>query len=386
MSEREPCGTSSAIDAPHSVRRWVLVAGTGLLLGTPRKALQMARAVGRWLAHYQHGLVSGGWHGVDYAVTQAFVTELAKQKRPSDDHLIQVLPQHEPLHIQAGRVVRTPEGEREWLEPQKYADAVVLIGGLGGTYYTWLGALHDGLPRFPLGSTGGDARRAYQETLDLWALMPVPGLTRSEFESLGKPVPDAPSADALARHLVGELLVKSLAAADARSRGGGANLPSLFISYSRRDVHWVDRLRTLFAPLERRGVTATWADADLRAGGAWSPQINAAMQQASAALLLVTPALLASDYVRQVELPFLVARARAAQSTFHLFWVLLEPCDWGQQLPALAELQAIGDARHAVNRSASAADEQVRLIEVVKDISAALQSRSTTVPTPQSAT
>jgi hypothetical protein len=216
--------------------------------------------------------------------------------------------------------------------------------------------------------------------LDLWSLMPVPGLTRPEFESLGHPMPDASSADLLARRLVGELLVKSLAAADARSRGGGADLPSLFISYSRRDSHWVDRLRTLFSPLERRGVMSTWADADLRAGSAWIPQLQAVMQQASAALLLVTPALLASDYVRDVELPFLVARARAAQSNFQLFWVLLEPCDWAQTFPALAELQAIGNAKVAVNQSASAADEQVRLIEVVKGISAALQSAEAAKP------
>ena len=63
-------------------------------------------------------------------------------------------------------------------------------------------------------------------------------------------------------------------------------------------------------------------------------------------------------------------------------WVLLEPCNWGQQLPTLAKLQAIGDARRAVNQSASAADEQVRLIEVVKEVSAALQSRSDTDSTP----
>jgi len=386
MSDAQASGTSSVVDARHPGRRWVLVAGTGLLVGTPRRAMRMARAVGQWLARYRYGLVSGGWHGVDYAVTQAFVAELAAQGLAADDFLIQVLPHPQPVHIEAGRLVRTPPGEREWLEPQKYADAVVLIGGLGGTYYTWIGALHDGLPRFPLGGTGGDAGRAHRETLDLWSLVPVPGLTRSEFESLGRPVPDEASADAIAHQLVGELLVKSLAAADARARGGGADLPELFISYSRRDARWVDRLRTLFAPLERRGVLATWSDADLRAGSTWSPQIRAVMQRATAALLLVTPALLASRYVRQVELPFLEARARASGSTFHLFWVLLESCAWDRELPSLAELQAIGDPGRAVNQSANAADEQVRLIEVVKEISAALQARpaSGAAPPPSS--
>lgn len=385
MSDSKAPGASGVVEAPHPGRRWVLVAGTGLLVGTPRRAMRMARAVGRWLARYRYGLVSGGWHGVDYAVTHAFVAELAAQGQAADEYLIQVLPHQAPVQIEAGRLVRTPPGEREWLEPQKYADAVVLIGGLGGTYYTWIGALHDGLPRFPLGGTGGDAGRAHRETLDLWSLVPVPGLTRSEFESLGRPVPDEESADALARQLVGDFLVRSLAAADARSRGSGADLPSLFISYSRRDAGWVDRLRTLFAPLERRGVLATWSDADLRSGSAWSPQIQAVMERATAALLLVTPALLASQYVRRVELPFLEARARAPGSTFHLFWVLLESCAWDRELPALAELQAIGDAGRAVDQSENAADEQVRLIEVVKEISAALQPRPASEAPPPAA-
>lgn len=148
----------------------------------------------------------------------------------------------------------------------------------------------------------------------------------------------------------------------------------------------MDRLHTLFAPLERRGVLATGSDADLRAGSAWSQQINAVMERASAALLLVTPALLASDYVRQVELPFFEARVHAPQSTFRLFWVLLEPCNRDEQLPALAELQAIGDPRRAVNQSASAADEQVRLIDAVKQMSADLHSQSASESTPSPAT
>ena len=321
-------------------RRWVVVAGTGLQFGTPRKVVRAARALGTSLAQHRYGLVAGGWHGVDHVVTDAFLQSLAQQGLPADDHLIQVLTKDQELLIPGGRIVRTEAGAREWAEPQKYADAVVLIGGLGGTYYTWLGALHDGLPRFALGGTGGDARRAFQETVDLWELIPVPGLNLKEFEALGQPVQSDRDAEVLAGFLVGELLHKSLAAADARARGDSTGAPSIFISYSRRDAQWVDRLRILFRPMERRGAVSTWADADLAAGQAWEPQLLSSIANSQAALVLVTPALIKSEYVRRVELPALLARSREPASGFRLFWVLLEPCDWKAAMPELAEVQA----------------------------------------------
>jgi hypothetical protein len=328
--------------------------------------------VGSWLARHRFGLVAGGWHGVDYIATESFLHGVIEQGLPPKDHLIQVLTKDQELLIPGGRIVRTAEGAREWAEPQRYADAVVLIGGLGGTYYTWLGALHDGLPRFPLGGTGGDASRAFKETVDLWELMPVPGLTLSEFEALGQQVKSDTDAEALASTLIGRLLQKSLAAADARSRRDVTGAPSIFISYSRRDGQWVDRLRTLFRPIERRGMVSTWSDTDLEAGLAWEPQVLSRIAAAQAALLLVTPALLASDYIKRVELPALLSRAKAPATNFRLFWLLLEPCDWRSKLPELADVQAIGDLNRSVSESASSADEQVRLIQVVEAIGRAL--------------
>lgn len=353
-------------------QRWVVVAGTGLQFGTPRKVVRAARAVGSWLARHRFGLVAGGWHGVDYITTESFLHGVIEQGLPPKDHLIQVLTKDQELLIPGGRIVRTAVGAREWAEPQRYADAVVLIGGLGGTYYTWLGALHDGLPRFPLGGTGGDASRAFKETVELWELMPVPGLTLCEFEALGQQMKSDADADTMASNLIGHLLQKSLAAADARSRRDITGAPSIFISYSRRDGQWVDRLRTLFRPTERRGMVSTWSDADLEPGLAWEPQLLSSIAAAQAALLLVTPALLASDYVKRVELPALLSRARAPATNFRLFWLLLEPCDWRSKLPELADVQAIGDLNRSVSESASSADEQVRLIDVVEAIGRAL--------------
>lgn len=349
-----------------SLRRWILVAGTGLEAGVPDADVFAARAIGEELAKYRYGLISGAWHGVDYIVTEAFLNQLGRLPLDPNDHLIQVLPENgQPGHNQ-GHIVRTPHGGREWLEPQKYADAVILIGGRGGTYRTWLGALHDGIPRFPLGGTYGDAESAFRQTIELWELIPVVGITSTQFEKLGTKITSQSDARAVAEYLVQELLPRSLSAVDALSRGNADAAASIFISYSRKDAGWVTRLRTLMRPYERRGVISSWMDAQIEPGKPWEAQLLGRLETTQAALLLVTDNLLQSNYVKTVEMPALMKRAE--ESSFHLFWALLEPCDWHDSLRGLARIQAIGDVTSAVSQSHNGADEQCRLIEIVNTI------------------
>jgi TIR domain len=350
-------------------RRWILVAGTGLEVGVPEADILAARAVGEELAKHQYGLVTGAWHGVDYIVTESFLNQLCSLSLDPNDYLIQVIPEDwQPFH-KKGHVIRTTYGGREWLEPQKYADAVIMIGGRGGTYRTWLGALHDGIPRFPFGGTCGDAESAFHQTLDLWELIPVPGITSAAFEKLGRRISSESDAKGLAQYLVGELLWRSLNAVDALSRGSVDGAASLFISYSRKDSAWVTRLRTLMRPAERRGVISTWTDADIEPGKRWEPQLLGRLETTQAALLLVSNNLLESQYVRNVEMPALMKRM--PDSRFHLFWVLLEPCDW-RSLRDLEAVQAIGGVETAVNQSPTKADEQCRLIEIVQTLTRAI--------------
>lgn len=87
---------------------------------------------------------------------------------------------------------------------------------------------------------------------------------------------------------------------------------SLFISYSRRDmtpVDWLERLNLHLAPLRRRGIVDTWDDGRLRPGQQWRSEIRAAIERATAAILLVGPGFLASEFIATDELPMLLAAA-----------------------------------------------------------------------------
>lgn len=86
---------------------------------------------------------------------------------------------------------------------------------------------------------------------------------------------------------------------------------NLFISYAHDDMradHWLDRLRLYLAPLRTSDV-AIWDDSRIEAGQQWNPEIETALHLADAAILLVGPAFLASDYINTVELPRLLDAA-----------------------------------------------------------------------------
>ncbi len=350
--------------------RWILIAGTGLIEGTPNSHILAATAIGKELARNQYGLITGAWPGVDFFATKAFIDELKRQELDPNEYLIQVASPHRDIDHPFGKIVYVSPGPSEWFDPQKYADALIIIGGLGGTYKTWLGALYDGLPCFPFGGTDGDAKLAFNHNKELWELIPIPGITISQFEKLARKIDSVESASIVARYIIDVLLWRALDAIDASSRELSSGPNSIFISYSRKDVNWVSRLRTIMRPIERRGLLSTWVDSDIESGIGWEPQILAKLNSVSFGLLLVSPSLLNSKYVREIELP--AFEKRINKGNFHMFWVLLEQCNW-QEIPLLRQIQAIGDAKIPINECPTKSDEQCRLIEVVKEIGRIIQ-------------
>src|SRR4051812_47433596 len=90
-----------------------------------------------------------------------------------------------------------------------------------------------------------------------------------------------------------------------------ARRTKVFISYSHRDARLLDSLRDHLAPRVIEGVIEAWDDRRLEGGDRWQEAIEGAIASARVAVLLVSPQFLASDFIRNVELPLLLAAADA---------------------------------------------------------------------------
>jgi hypothetical protein len=106
--------------------------------------------------------------------------------------------------------------------------------------------------------------------------------------------------------------------------------PVVFISYARKDNEvqdpnrrWLDRLLELWVPYAQRMEVRPWVDRDIPFSADWNAEIQDHIQSAEAFVLLVGPGFLASDYVREHELPAILQRY--VQQRVPVVPVILEP-------------------------------------------------------------
>ena len=97
----------------------------------------------------------------------------------------------------------------------------------------------------------------------------------------------------------------------------------IFISYSHSDQKWMEAVQTMLNPLIRSGKLSVWADSKLHAGSHWREELSAAISRADAALLLVSPAFLASDFIQGKELAPLLEAARTRG--LRVLWIAIAP-------------------------------------------------------------
>jgi hypothetical protein len=183
-------GNSQSARGVSAPRAWVLVSGTGTTKRKlDEKLEQTCIALGASLARSGYGIVTGGWPGVDEVTARSFARELEHNGIALEDRLTQVVVEDELPAFPAGNLVLVHRGEEEWTESVKRAEAVVLIGGIGGTWTTGECALKFGRVVFPLADTGGDAAKFYMHMQRNWKPEFSPGIDRSKFQLIAREAP-----------------------------------------------------------------------------------------------------------------------------------------------------------------------------------------------------
>jgi WD40 repeat protein len=107
---------------------------------------------------------------------------------------------------------------------------------------------------------------------------------------------------------------------------------TIFVSYAHEDQDVLERLRVVLAPLVREGHVELWADDRIGAARRWDAEIDASLRRAEVAVLLISADFLASDYIRDTELPRLVERE------VPLVCVPVGHCAW-RDVDAIASVQ-----------------------------------------------
>ncbi|MBI5633476.1 MAG: TIR domain-containing protein [Nitrospirae bacterium] len=104
------------------------------------------------------------------------------------------------------------------------------------------------------------------------------------------------------------------------------NKPTVFISYSHKDEKWKDVFLPHLKTLEQEGLVTIWDDRKIDTGADWYPEIRTAMEDADAAVCLISKHYLSSDFINKEEVPYLLEKRR--NEGMLLVPILLAPCPW----------------------------------------------------------
>lgn len=165
-----PSDGQTASAPPRFLDRWVLVAGSAEREALPNEQAWAAAALGATLARGGYGLLTGGFVGVDHAVTEHFLRTLAQtpesREAIADERLLHVVSGNRTPSYPYGRLVHAASLDEEYWEGVRRAQAVVLIGGGDGTYTVGQHARRAGCWVFSFPGTRGVASLFHADNRD----------------------------------------------------------------------------------------------------------------------------------------------------------------------------------------------------------------------------
>jgi tetratricopeptide (TPR) repeat protein len=115
-------------------------------------------------------------------------------------------------------------------------------------------------------------------------------------------------------------------AVSTKTKAPAPDRPTVFISYSHKDEGWKDRVVAHLTTLKAEVSLDIWEDRRIGAGADWLREIQAAMDRAVVAVLLVSADFLNSRFITETEIPHLLKRRR--EEGLRIVPLFVRPCAW----------------------------------------------------------
>lgn len=138
----------------------------------------------------------------------------------------------------------------------------------------------------------------------------------------------------------------------------------VFISYSRADSDWLNRVKVHLRPLERAGRIELWHDGMLQSGEPWREKLNNIVRTASSAIFLVSANFMASDFIYTNELQPIAKRARDGGVV--VFPVVIGHCLFDED-DYLKDFQLFNDPELPLSRLESAEVDKI-LVDLARTV------------------
>jgi len=148
----------------------------------------------------------------------------------------------------------------------------------------------------------------------------------------------------------------------------------VFISYSHADSKWLIRLQVHLKPLEREFETDIWDDTKIKTGSLWKKEIDAALNQARVAILLVSADFIASDFIQNYELPSLLEKSKEDGAV--IIPVLLSPSRFART--NLSDFQAVNTPDNPIS-AMSQNDQEKTFDKVAEMIEGIFETKKATI-------
>jgi hypothetical protein len=137
----------------------------------------------------------------------------------------------------------------------------------------------------------------------------------------------------------------------------------IFISYSHKDVRWLERLQIMLRPLIHSDQLTTWVDSQIIPGSEWFTEIQHALSSAKAAVLLVSPNFLASDFITKHELPHFLNEAN--KTGLSILWIAISASLYKET--EIAKYKALNDPQRPLDKLTPSERNRV-LVDICQQI------------------